>query len=275
MEFPKVHEINEGKRNEAAQRQNILAKPTGSMGRLEDLSIDIAGMTGEIAPELKNRAVFLMAADHGRVEETDFTLGKVNKFVFGLGVQGLFGEGRNRKLNVDVKYNRFHWTEGTEDIIGRGGIIDLHADYTLYTDAKDISYDLELGAGADVTSISARRIAGLEGHFSSFSVLPYVFAGKNIQVTKESTLLARVSLGSNYSAKPGYELEGDSIYKKMYKDEADYLGRFFYRNAADVEYTFRMNTMLFTYARLSLVHQMPMTIKGGRILATLAVGVLF
>ncbi|MBQ7254276.1 MAG: hypothetical protein IJS30_06355 [Bacteroidales bacterium] len=210
-----------------------------------------------------------------RVEETDFTLGKVNKFVFGLGVQGLFGEGRNRKLNVDVKYNRFHWTEGTEDIIGRGGIIDLHADYTLYTDAKDISYDLELGAGADVTSISARRIAGLEGHFSSFSVLPYVLAGKNIPVTKESTLLARVSLGINYSAKPGYELEGDSIYKKMYKDEADYLGRFFYRNAADVEYTFRMNTMLSTYARLSLVHQMPMTIKGGRILATLAVGVLF
>ncbi len=69
MEFPVIPLINETKRNEAAERQNSLTKPTGSMGRLEELSIDIAGMTGRIAPELKKRSVFLMAADHGIVRE--------------------------------------------------------------------------------------------------------------------------------------------------------------------------------------------------------------
>ena len=210
-----------------------------------------------------------------RIKEDGYILGLVNKYVIGTGVQGLFGEDRSRKLNFDLDYNLFNWREGTADIIGRGGIIDMHADYTLFTDVKDWSYDFEFGAGIDATSISAKRVAGLEGRFSSLSFLPYVFVGKNIQITNESTLLARVSMGNNYAAKPRYELEGNSVFKQMYEEEAEYLGRFSYRNAADLEYSFRMNTLLTTYAKLSLVHQMPMTIKGGRIFAALAVGVLF
>ena len=69
IKFPEIKAVNETKRREAAERQNMLTKPTGSMGRLEELSIDIAGMTGCLAPELKNRSVFLMAADHGIARE--------------------------------------------------------------------------------------------------------------------------------------------------------------------------------------------------------------
>ena len=69
MKVPVIPPINEVKRKEAADRQKILTKPTGSMGRLEDLSVDIAGMTGIVAPELKKRSVFLMAADHGITRE--------------------------------------------------------------------------------------------------------------------------------------------------------------------------------------------------------------
>lgn len=69
MQYPKIPEINESKRKEAAERQYSLTKPRGSMGVLEDLSIDIAGMTGVIAPKLGNRCVFLMAADHGIARE--------------------------------------------------------------------------------------------------------------------------------------------------------------------------------------------------------------
>lgn len=69
MKFPIIPEVNEEKREKAALRQNNLTKPTGSMGRLEALSVDIAGMTGELAPDLKNRTVFLMAADHGIAAE--------------------------------------------------------------------------------------------------------------------------------------------------------------------------------------------------------------
>lgn len=69
MNFPNIPEIDLKKREEAALRQDMLTKPRGSMGLLENLSVDIAGMTGVLAPKLANRSVFLMAADHGIARE--------------------------------------------------------------------------------------------------------------------------------------------------------------------------------------------------------------
>jgi nicotinate-nucleotide--dimethylbenzimidazole phosphoribosyltransferase len=42
-----------------------LTKPTGSLGRLEELSIQIAGIQGKLIPQIKQKAVIVMAADHG------------------------------------------------------------------------------------------------------------------------------------------------------------------------------------------------------------------
>ncbi len=53
----------------ARSRQNQLTKPGGSLGRLEELSIAIAGMTGDPRPRLGEGAVFVMAGDHGVCEE--------------------------------------------------------------------------------------------------------------------------------------------------------------------------------------------------------------
>ena len=50
---------------EAEARQARLTKPTGSLGRLEDLSISLAGMTGTLDPPLANAVIFTLAADHG------------------------------------------------------------------------------------------------------------------------------------------------------------------------------------------------------------------
>jgi nicotinate-nucleotide--dimethylbenzimidazole phosphoribosyltransferase len=49
----------------AKARQDTLTKPTGSLGRLEELSIRIAGMQGKPLPQIKQKAVIVMAADHG------------------------------------------------------------------------------------------------------------------------------------------------------------------------------------------------------------------
>jgi nicotinate-nucleotide--dimethylbenzimidazole phosphoribosyltransferase len=50
----------------ARDRQNILTKPTGALGRLEDLSIQLAGITGRCPPPVPARkAVLVFAADHG------------------------------------------------------------------------------------------------------------------------------------------------------------------------------------------------------------------
>ncbi len=51
----------------ARDRQDQLTKPPGSLGRLEELSVQIAGIRGEVLPSMKNKAVITMAGDHGVV----------------------------------------------------------------------------------------------------------------------------------------------------------------------------------------------------------------
>jgi nicotinate-nucleotide--dimethylbenzimidazole phosphoribosyltransferase len=54
---------------EARARQDILTKPAGSLGRLEELSIQIAGIKGKARPGIENKAMITMAGDHGVVDE--------------------------------------------------------------------------------------------------------------------------------------------------------------------------------------------------------------
>lgn len=51
----------------ARSRQDTLTKPTGSLGRLEELSIQIAGIQGKPIPQIKHKGIIVMAADHGVV----------------------------------------------------------------------------------------------------------------------------------------------------------------------------------------------------------------
>lgn len=54
---------------EAEARQEVLAKPTGALGTLEDISIQLAGITGEVKNSMKKQAVVIMSADNGVVDE--------------------------------------------------------------------------------------------------------------------------------------------------------------------------------------------------------------
>lgn len=53
----------------ARARQNTLTKPPGSLGRLEALSVQLAGITGQPIPRLRDKVIVVMAADHGVVAE--------------------------------------------------------------------------------------------------------------------------------------------------------------------------------------------------------------
>ena len=53
----------------ARERQDQLTKPAGSLGRLEEISIKIAGVQGKAGPQIKNKAMITMAGDHGVVDE--------------------------------------------------------------------------------------------------------------------------------------------------------------------------------------------------------------
>jgi len=54
---------------EAKARQDTLTKPAGSLGRLEELSIQIAGIQGKARPAIEKKAMITMAGDHGVVAE--------------------------------------------------------------------------------------------------------------------------------------------------------------------------------------------------------------
>lgn len=53
----------------ARQRQAQLAKPPGSLGRLEDLSIQLAGITGKVHNKIDKKHLLVFAADNGVVAE--------------------------------------------------------------------------------------------------------------------------------------------------------------------------------------------------------------
>lgn len=74
----------------AKERQKILAKPTGALGRLEDISVQIAGITGKVINDIAKKAIVIMSADNGVVEEgvasapQSVTLSQTINFIRGL-----------------------------------------------------------------------------------------------------------------------------------------------------------------------------------------------
>ena len=49
----------------AGRRLDALTKPPGSLGRLEELAIRLAGIRGDEAPSIARRTIVIVAADHG------------------------------------------------------------------------------------------------------------------------------------------------------------------------------------------------------------------
>ena len=49
----------------ARARQAILTQPAGSLGRLEDLAVQVSGITGDPLPTATRKAIVVMAGDHG------------------------------------------------------------------------------------------------------------------------------------------------------------------------------------------------------------------
>ena len=65
----RISPLDEVAMGEAWARQDTLTKPMGSLGRLEELSVLLAGIFGESTPKIQRKAVILAAADHGVVAE--------------------------------------------------------------------------------------------------------------------------------------------------------------------------------------------------------------
>jgi len=74
----------------AQMRLDSLAKPPGSLGRLEEFAVTLAGIFGEVPKSLKPRCVIITASDNGVVDEgvasapQKFTITQTVNFIKGL-----------------------------------------------------------------------------------------------------------------------------------------------------------------------------------------------
>jgi nicotinate-nucleotide--dimethylbenzimidazole phosphoribosyltransferase len=60
-----IRPIDDAAMTAAASHQGQLALPPGSLGKLHEISVKLAGMTGNHRPEIKDLGIITMAGDHG------------------------------------------------------------------------------------------------------------------------------------------------------------------------------------------------------------------
>lgn len=64
-----IKELNKEAMERTKERVDNLIKPQGSLGKLEEIAVQLSGITGELFPKIENKAIIVMAADHGVCEE--------------------------------------------------------------------------------------------------------------------------------------------------------------------------------------------------------------
>ena len=225
--------------------------------------------------------LFELTFDKGgiNVSEGDVKVGHVDEFLTSLSAKGLFGENHSRILSFSAQHNLNYWLEGANaNTKASNNQIDANVDYTVYTGVEDGAFDWKFGLGTDMHLLRYKRYVP-DGMFKVVNILPYAFVGKNLVLTKEQSLMANLNMGYNFSAGSKYTYGGDAygnhIVGFMYDDEIDYLGSYYLRTMLDVDYTYRLNTMLTPYASLGMGLLTPMNSAGSRFIMSLKVGVLF
>ncbi|MGN6699761.1 MAG: nicotinate-nucleotide--dimethylbenzimidazole phosphoribosyltransferase, partial [Thermomicrobiales bacterium] len=65
----RIGPLDEAAVTAAREREATLTKPPGSLGRLEDLAVQLAGIAGCARPTVARKAIVVMAGDHGVTAE--------------------------------------------------------------------------------------------------------------------------------------------------------------------------------------------------------------
>jgi len=64
-----IKSVNSEARNVARVRNDVLIKPIGSLGKIEELSVKLAGITGDAFSSYQKKAIIIMCSDNGVYEE--------------------------------------------------------------------------------------------------------------------------------------------------------------------------------------------------------------
>lgn len=107
-----IEHINKEVLIEADKRMTSLAKPLKSLGKLEEISIKLAGITGKVKNNINKKIVIIMCSDNGVVDEgvasapQSVTLSQTINFTKGLTGVAVLAKANNSDLMViDVGIN--------------------------------------------------------------------------------------------------------------------------------------------------------------------------
>ncbi len=193
----------------AKERQDNLTKIKGSLGVLEDLSIKIAGITGNPSPEIKDKVIITTAGDHGVTEEgvsaypSEVTAQMVYNFLNGgaaINVLARHVGARHVLVDMGVATNMNFTNTNTNININTGVFVDKKIAYGTANMAKEPAMAYEdakrsIETGMEVIEHEADRgmdIVGMGdmgiGNTTASSAIVAVITGETIgKVTGRGT----------------------------------------------------------------------------------------
>jgi|LGVF01.2.fsa_nt_gb nicotinate-nucleotide--dimethylbenzimidazole phosphoribosyltransferase len=65
----KIQPLDEEMMKKSKERVDFLLKPVGSLGVLEDIAVQLSGISGEMFPDISKKAMLVFVGDHGVFEE--------------------------------------------------------------------------------------------------------------------------------------------------------------------------------------------------------------
>ncbi|WP_297637313.1 nicotinate-nucleotide--dimethylbenzimidazole phosphoribosyltransferase [uncultured Clostridium sp.] len=167
---------------EAKEYIDNLAKPLGSLGELESIAIKLSSITGKVKNKIEKKAIIIMCADNGVVEEhvasapQYVTLAQTKHFIKGgTGVAALAKENGTDLIVVDIGINSDEKIDGVIDRKIRKGTSNLYQDSAMSKDevekAIEIGIEMAEKAAKDGYEILGVGEMGIGNTTSSSAVL--------------------------------------------------------------------------------------------------------
>ncbi|MBP3915331.1 nicotinate-nucleotide--dimethylbenzimidazole phosphoribosyltransferase [Clostridium sp.] len=196
--------LNKQAMEEAKIRVDSLVKPLGSLGKLEDIAIKFAGITGKIKNSINKKCIIIMSSDNGVVEEgvasapQSVTLVQTINFSRGLtGVSVLAKENNCDLKVVDIGVNTDKKIPGAIDRKIRKGTYNIIRGQAMSYDEciKAINIGIEMARQASEEGYSILGVGemGIGNTTTSSSVLVSLTGcsieeavGKGAGITKDA-----------------------------------------------------------------------------------------
>ena len=219
--------------------------------------------------------------------------GATSEIFANLSLKGNFGESRNHRVAIAGGYSHITGSEYTQELVtspkrmwqtlaitpmSTYDFINGSICYDFYNKITDYGYDWEVGAEVDFNKMDQVYMLSV---FNNMNVDADLHFAYNFSFTGGSNLLTNVSagyympLGGNYMY-TGPNNQDSEIVTGLYPKELAYLTTQCVHAAAGATYSFPINKRRNNlYITAEAQYRKPLGVEGNRLLAALAVGMLF